>query len=98
MGQTLRVASEKQGYTLADRGTWLSQRKTLSLEVLVEGDTKLHNIYHIIEVNPAKFPSVNAGGARAFADFFVSKEVQAVIKDFGRDRFGSPLFFPDAMK
>jgi len=98
MGHTLRVASEKQGYTMSDRGTWLSQKKTLSLAVLVEGDLKLHNIYHIIEVNPAKWPGVNGRGARAFADFFVSKEVQNIIKNFGKEKFGSALFFPDAVK
>jgi len=56
------------------------------------------NIYHVIEVNPAKWAKVNAAGARAFADFMVSKEVQDIVKTFGVDKFGSPLFFPDAGK
>jgi len=98
MGQTLNVAAEKKGYTLADRGTYLALKKNLGLDILVEGDAILLNIYHVIEVNPAKWPKVNATGAKAFADFMVSKETQEVIKTFGVEKFGSPLFFPDAGK
>ncbi len=98
MGQTLNVASEKKGYTLADRGTYLALKKNLALNVLVEGDAILLNIYHVIEVNPAKWLKVNAAGGKAFADFMVDRETQEVIKTFGTDKFGSPLFFPDAGK
>jgi tungstate transport system substrate-binding protein len=98
MGQTLNVTSEKKGYTLADRGTYLALKKNLSLDILVEGDAILLNIYHVIEINPAKWPKVNAAGAKAFADFMVAKETQEIIKTFGMDKFGSPLFFPDAGK
>ncbi len=98
MGQTLSVAAEKKGYTLADRGTYLALKKNLGLDILVEGDAILLNIYHVIEVNPAKWPKVNVPGGKAFADFMVSKETQNIIKTFGVDKFGSPLFFPDAGK
>ena len=98
MGQTLAVAAEKKTYTLADRGTYLALKKNLGLDILTEGDAILLNIYHVIEVNPAKWPKVNAAGAKAFADFMVSKETQNIIKTFGVDKFGSPLFFPDAGK
>jgi tungstate transport system substrate-binding protein len=98
MGQTLNVAAEKKGYTLADRGTYLALKKSLGLDILVEGDAILLNIYHVIEVNPAKWPKVNAAGAKAFADFMVSKETQDIIRTFGVEKFGSPLFFPDAGK
>jgi len=98
MGQTLNVAAEKKGYTLADRGTYLALKKNLNLDILVEGDAILLNIYHVIEVNPAKWPKVNAAGAKAFSDFMVSSETQGVVKTFGVDKFGSPLFFPDAGK
>ncbi len=98
MGQTLNVTAEKKGYTLADRGTYLSLKKNLGLDILVEGDAILLNIYHVIEVNPAKWPKVNAAGAKAFADFMVSKETQDIVKTFGVEKFGSPLFFPDAGK
>jgi tungstate transport system substrate-binding protein len=98
MGQTLGVAAEKKGYTLADRGTYLSLKKNLGLDILVEGDAALLNIYHVIEVNSARWPKANAAGARAFADFMVSKKTQGIIKTFGVDKYGSPLFFPDAGK
>jgi len=98
MGQTLSVAAEKKGYTLADRGTYLSLKKNLGLDILVEGDAALLNIYHVIEVNNAKWPKANAAGAKAFADFIVSKKTQEIIKTFGVDKYGSPLFFPDAGK
>lgn len=98
MGQTLNVANEKKGYVLADRGTYLALAKNLKLDLLVEGDAVLLNIYHVIEVNPSKWPKVNIKGAKAFADFMVSKETQDTIKTFGVDKFGSPLFFPDAGK
>jgi tungstate transport system substrate-binding protein len=98
MGQTLNVANEKKGYTLADRGTYLSLKKNLKLDILVEGDGILLNVYHVIEVNPAKWPKVNAAGGKAFADFMVAKETQDMIKTYGVEKFGSPLFFPDAGK
>jgi tungstate transport system substrate-binding protein len=98
MGQTLAVAAEKKTYTLADRGTYLALKKGLGLDILVEGDGILLNIYHVIEVNPKKWPKANFAGGKAFADFMVSKEAQNVIKTFGVDKFGSPLFFPDAGK
>ena len=98
MGQTLNVAAEKKGYTLADRGTYLALKKNLGLDILVEGDAALLNIYHVIEVNSTKWPKANADGAKAFAAFMVSKNTQDIIKTFGVDKFGSPLFFPDAGK
>jgi len=98
MGQTLNVASEKGLYTLADRGTYLAMKKTLALEILVEGDKSLVNVYHVIEVSQAKWPKVNAAGAKAFADFMIAAETQKTIGGFGVEKFGSPLFFPDAGK
>ena len=98
MGQTLSVTAEKKGYTLADRGTYLALKKNLGLDILVEGDAILLNIYHVIEINPAKWPKVNAAGGKAFADFMVSKETQDIVRTFGVDKYGSPLFFPDVGK
>jgi len=98
MGQTLNVANEKNGYTLADRGTYLSLKKNLKLDILMEGDAILLNIYHVIEVNPTKWPKVNAAGAKAFSDFMVAKATQDVIKTYGVEKFGAALFFPDAGK
>jgi tungstate transport system substrate-binding protein len=98
MGQTLNVAAEKKGYTLTDRATYLSLKKGLGLEILVEGDGKLLNVYHVIELNTAKWPKVNASGGKAFADFMVAQKNQEIISRFGVDKFGAPLFFPDAGK
>ena len=98
MGQTLNVASEKGFYTLADRGTYLAMKKTLALEILVEGEKSLLNVYHVIEVSQAKWPKVNAAGAKAFADFMVAAETQKTIGGFGVEKYGAPLFFPDAGK
>jgi tungstate transport system substrate-binding protein len=98
MGQTLNVAAEKDGYALTDRGTYLAFAKTLKLNLLVQGDAVLLNIYHVMEVNPKKWPKVNFTGAKAFADFMVSKGTQEIIRNFGVDKYGSPLFFPDAGK
>jgi tungstate transport system substrate-binding protein len=98
MGQTLSVAAEKKAYTLADRGTYLALKKTLGLDILNEGDTLLLNVYSVIQVNPAKFPKINTDGAKAFADFMVAKDTQKLIGKFGVEKFGSPLFFPDAGK
>ncbi len=98
MGQTLNVASEKKGYTLADRGTWLAMQKNLALPILMEGDPILLNVYHVIGVNPAKWPKVNAEGAKSFSDYMVSAETQGIIKTFGVEKYGGALFFPDAGK
>jgi tungstate transport system substrate-binding protein len=98
MGQTLGIASEKRAYTLTDRGTFLAFAKRVQLTVLVEKDSSLQNIYHVMEVSPARFPKVNGAGGKAFADFMVSPKGQAVIKTFGVDKFGEALFFPGAGK
>jgi tungstate transport system substrate-binding protein len=98
MGQTLNIAAEKKGYTLADRGTWLALQKNLGLPILMAGDPILLNIYHVIQVNPAKWPKVNVEGAKAFSDFMVSAEVQKIIGTFGVEKYGGALFFPDAGK
>ena len=99
-GQTLTIADQRGAYALADRGTWLAFRSRLQLELLLEGDPALLNIYHVMPVNAQRFPNVdiNAAGGRAFADFLVSAEGQQVIADFGRDKFGQALFTPDAGK
>jgi tungstate transport system substrate-binding protein len=96
MGATLGVAEDRQAYTLTDRATYLAFRKRVRLAILVEGDRPLLNIYSVMEVNPANGPRVNAAGGKAFADFIVSPEVQDIIRTFGVDRYGQPLFVPIA--
>ncbi len=98
MGATLQVASEKKGYTLTDRGTYLAQKKNIQLDILVEGEKDLLNIYHVMQVNPDKFSKVNAEGAKAFVEFMVNPDTQNLIADFGKDKYGEPLFYADAGK
>jgi tungstate transport system substrate-binding protein len=98
MGATLTVTSEKQGYTLTDRATYLATQANLDLDIFTQGDPLLLNIYHVMQVNPDKHANINADGAKAFVDFMVSPAIQEVIKNFGVDKYGQPLFFPDADK
>ena len=98
MGATLLMASEKQGYTLTDRATYLAQKANVGLEILSEGDKGLLNIYHVMEVSAEKFPKVNAAGSKAFVEFMIAPETQKMIGDFGKEKFGGSLFFPDAGK
>lgn len=98
MGATLLMASEKAAYTLTDRGTYLAQKPNIKLDILSEGDKSLLNIYHVMQVNPEKFSKVNGKGGKAFVEFMIAPETQKVIGDFGKDKFGQPLFFPDAGK
>jgi tungstate transport system substrate-binding protein len=97
-GATLSIASEKGGYALTDRGTFLAYKPNVDLEILVEGDPFLLNVYHVITVNPEKFHDVNSAGAQAFADFITSPEGQSLIGAFGVAEYGEPLFIPDAGK
>lgn len=98
MGQTLTIAQQKNGYTLTDRATYLAQKKNLSLAILVEGEKALLNIYHVAQVNPEKFPKVNAAGAKAFVEFMVAPATQKTIGEFKVQEFGQPLFYADAGK
>jgi tungstate transport system substrate-binding protein len=98
MGSTLTIASEKSAYTLTDRATYLANRDNLQLSILVEGDPALLNVYHVMTVNPEKWPKVNLQGAKDFTKFMTADDTQSVIAEFGTDKFGQPLFFPDADK
>ena len=96
MGATLGIADDRRAYTLTDRGTYLAFQKRVRLPILLEGDRPLLNLYSVMEINPANGPKVNAAGGKAFADFMVSADVQRVIKTFGVDKYGQPLFVPVA--
>ncbi len=98
MGRTLSIAGEKQAYLISDRATYLAFQKTTGLAVLLESDPAFLNVYHVLEVNPEKFPKVNTKGSKAFADFLLSATAQDMLKTFGVDKFGEALFHPDAGK
>ena len=98
MGASMTVASEKGAYILTDRATYLANKDNYQLEILIEGDNKLLNVYHVITVNAEKWTAANYEGALAFANFMIDPETQAVIGEFGVEEFGQPLFYPDADK
>lgn len=98
MGASLTIASEKSGYTLTDRATFLANKANLQLENLVEGDNSLLNVYHVITVNPDKWPKVNYEGATVFFKFMTEASTQQAIGKFGVDKYGQQLFIPDANK
>ena len=99
MGDVLIMANEKMAYTLTDRGTYLAfiGGKKIELPVLFEGDPFLFNPYGIIAVNPAKHPHVNYIKAMALIGWITSPDGQKIIKDFGKSKFGQPLFVPVAV-
>ena len=98
MGASLQLADEKRAYTLTDRATYLAWRDKLQLVPMVEGDSLLYNVYHVLELNPRNAARINVTGGRVFADFLVSAEAQRLIGAFGKSRFGQSLFVPDAGK
>ena len=98
MSATLQIASQLRAYTLTDVGTLLSHRSRLDLAILVEGDPALHNPYHVMVVNPARFGWLNADGARALSRYLLAPETQAAIAAYGRSEFGRSLFLPDALR
>jgi len=98
MGATLTIASEKSAYTLTDRATYLANKANMQLEIWVEGDRALLNVYHVITVNSDKWPKANYDGAMAFLKFMTEPSTQEIIAQFGVDEYGQPLFYPDADK
>ena len=98
MGATLQITNQRGAYTISDRGTYLAQSSNLELEVLVEGDPVLLNIYHVMQVNPEQFKGVDGEGGKAFVEFMVSQETQDFISNFGVEKYGRPLFIADAGK
>jgi tungstate transport system substrate-binding protein len=96
MGETARIASEKQAYALIDRGTYLALAARLDLPVLCEGSPELLNSYRVIVVDPAKHPQAHVREAWAFAKWLVSRKTQKRIGEFGVAKYGRPLFVPDA--
>jgi tungstate transport system substrate-binding protein len=98
MGASLIIASEKGAYTLTDRATFLANKDKLQLEILVEKNNSLLNVYHVMTIDTAKWPKVNYDGATAFMKFMTDPATQKVIGEFGVDKYGQQLFIPDADK
>ena len=98
MGATLGIADDRRAYPLTDRAPLLAFGRRVKLATMVEGDRPLLNVYSVMEVNLANGPRVNVAGGKAFAEFMLAPETQAVIKTFGVDKYGQPLFVPIAGK
>ncbi len=96
MAETLKIADEKQGYTITDNATWYSLKENLDLDELLSGDEILFNPYSVIAVNPKKHPNLNLNykGAVEFINWITSKEGQEIIKNFGLSQYERPLFYP----
>jgi len=94
---TLRYTDQKQAYTFIDRATVLSLRNQIKLVVLVEKDEVLLNFISLIPVSPRKFSKVNYADSMKFVQWLTSPEKgQKIIADFGREKYGSPLFFANS--
>jgi tungstate transport system substrate-binding protein len=94
MGQSLQIAGEKRTYILSDVGTFLAFQKRIELEVLSQPAPSLRNVYSVLRVNPDKLEPVRAERAEQFEAFLLDIEIQRQIAEFGRERFGRPLFRP----
>ncbi|MCE8424897.1 MAG: substrate-binding domain-containing protein [Candidatus Methanoperedens sp.] len=96
MGDTITTADIKNGYTLSDRGTYLSMKEKINLRILFESDQKyLFNPYHIMAVNPVKFPNVKYDLAMKYLGYVTSPQGQDIIRNYGKDKYGEALFVPE---
>jgi tungstate transport system substrate-binding protein len=94
---TLRYTDERNAYTVIDRATYFSLKSQIKLAILVEGDEALLNYISLIPVNPKKFPKANYDDVMVFVKWMTSpKKGQKIVRDFGKDKYGSPLFFPNS--
>lgn len=96
MGAVIQMANEKLAYTMADRATFLKMSEEIDLVVRVEGDELLFNQYGVIAVNPQKNDLINAEGAQVFIDWLLSEKAQNLIREYGVEQYGQPLFVPNA--
>ncbi len=96
MGETLKVADEKQGYTISDRSTYIKMQDNVDLQIICEGDESLLNQYGIIPVNPNKNHTINSEGAKKFVNWIISDETQELIKSFKILGHEDQVFYPNA--
>lgn len=96
MGVVLRIANDKQAYTLTDRGTYLAYKDKIQLAVVFENDAALFNPYHVIMVDPARHPHTKIELARKYSEYIRSEEGQGLIRNFNIN--GDVLFHPDVIK
>ena len=93
MGATLTQAAEREGYTLSDKGTFLSNDAKESLKILLGESEDMKNTYSLIAISPEKWPDTNIDGANAFIEWMTGDEASKLIADYGTEQYGEPLFF-----
>ena len=93
MGATLTQAAERQGYTLSDKGTFLSNDAKESLQIVLGESDDMKNTYSMIAISPEKWPDTNIDGANAFIEWMTGDEASALIADYGTEEYGEPLFY-----
>lgn len=98
MGETLKIADEKQGYTIADRSTYIKMQNDLGLKIVCEGDESLLNQYGVIPVNPEINDKINSEGAEKFVDWILSDETQDLIKSYKIEGHNDQVFYPNGSK
>lgn len=96
MGDVITMTNEMLGYTISDRATWLNMAEGTDLQIVTEGDKDLFNQYGVMIVDPSKNDKINAEGALAFQKWILSPETQDLIGEYGKDKYGAPLFTPNA--
>lgn len=96
MGAVIKIADDKQAYTLSDRGTYLAFKEKIELKIVFEGAEELLNPYHIILVNPERHAHVKVDAAKQYIDFIRGEEGQKIIRDFKIQ--GEALFIPDVIQ
>jgi tungstate transport system substrate-binding protein len=96
MGAVLTMANEQQAYTLSDRSTYLSRRDGLDLDILVEGDPILFNQYGVLPIAQDEAHQDKFAAAEVFVNWITSPETQKLIADYGKDKYGQQLFYPNA--
>lgn len=92
MGDVLLMASEEGAYAITDKATYLSMKDKLELDIIVGESDDLMNQYTVIQVNPDKLEGINKEGSDAYLEWITSEEVLAKIGEFGKEKYGEPLF------
>ena len=93
MGACLNQANERGAYILTDKGTYLSMKENLDLELLLEKSDEMKNTYSVIAVNAEKHPDTNTDGANAFIQWITSQEALDLIAEYGKEEYGEALFY-----
>jgi len=94
MGISLQIAGQRKAYILSDIGTFLAFQHRIGLAALSQPEPGLRNVYSVLLVNPQRFPRVRREEASRLAAFLQGEQAQALMRTFGTEKFGRPLFTP----